>query len=61
MELVDNEDIELPMQRMASTTVGGGVFWGNWVSEDGIQDLNESVNEDVDRESLRWSGVVIFC
>ena len=51
MELVDNDDIELPMERMASTTSGGGVFWGNWVSEDRVEDQNEHAFEHVERGS----------
>ena len=51
MELVDNNDIELPMERMASTTGGGGI-WGNWVSEDGVEDPNEHTFEHVSRDHL---------
>ena len=52
MELMGSGQEEFPMHRMASTTTGGGVFWGSWVEED--SDLKSSVLHDRElRESNR--------
>ena len=57
MELVDNQDSELPMDRMASTTVGGGVFWGDWVNEGDIIDEGAEEREENEEHKTSRGGL----